>query len=154
MSGGQSRTVFLVARPSAADKQGIVDLGGSGPQASFVITPEYGVRVSAGQRVWSVSASTTRPQVLSIVMTGGGTDTLSAWLNGLSMSASKTVAVALTTGGGGSVGTWTRQPVATGNNFVGEIGEIIVYNRVLTTAERNKIESYLAQKYGVTLGSF
>ncbi|EHO04759.1 hypothetical protein HMPREF9714_03624 [Myroides odoratimimus CCUG 12901] len=35
--------------------------------------------------------------------------------------------------------------------FMGQIGEIIVYNRKLNGAETSKIESYLATKYGITL---
>ena len=33
----------------------------------------------------------------------------------------------------------------------GDIAEIIVYARVLTDAERAKVEDYLAKKYGVTM---
>jgi hypothetical protein len=33
----------------------------------------------------------------------------------------------------------------------GGIGEVIVYNRVLTTTERQQVNSYLALKYGITL---
>ena len=35
--------------------------------------------------------------------------------------------------------------------FDGKIGEVIVYNSVLSAADRNKVESYLAIKYGLTL---
>lgn len=35
--------------------------------------------------------------------------------------------------------------------FSGQLGEIIVYNRKMTSSETNKIESYLATKYGITL---
>lgn len=35
--------------------------------------------------------------------------------------------------------------------FFGQLGEFIAYNRVLTQGEINKIESYLATKYGITL---
>lgn len=35
--------------------------------------------------------------------------------------------------------------------FTGAIAELIIYNTGLTVANRNKIESYLAIKYGVTL---
>jgi hypothetical protein len=33
----------------------------------------------------------------------------------------------------------------------GDIAEVIVYARVLTDAERTKVEDYLAKKYGMTL---
>jgi len=49
----------------------------------------------------------------------------------------------------------TRQTVNTGSFYLynGDIAEIIVYDRALTTTELQKVQSYLAIKYGVTLGS-
>jgi hypothetical protein len=35
--------------------------------------------------------------------------------------------------------------------FSGQLGEVIVYNRKLSASDTNKIESYLATKYGITL---
>lgn len=40
-----------------------------------------------------------------------------------------------------------------GYRFDGDIAEIIIYDRDITASERAQIESYLAIKYGVTLGS-
>ena len=37
-------------------------------------------------------------------------------------------------------------------SFHGELPELVVYDRVLSPAERNRVESYLALKYGLTLG--
>ena len=39
------------------------------------------------------------------------------------------------------------------NYFDGQIPEVIIYNYELTPTDRNKVESYLAIKYGITLGS-
>lgn len=39
------------------------------------------------------------------------------------------------------------------NNFYGYIPELLVYSRVLTPLERRKAETYLAIKYGVSLGN-
>ncbi|MTG99384.1 hypothetical protein NWE55_01465 [Myroides albus] len=38
-----------------------------------------------------------------------------------------------------------------GGPMGGQLGELIVYNRILTASEINKIESYLGTKYGITL---
>jgi len=38
-----------------------------------------------------------------------------------------------------------------GNEFTGEIAEVLYYDRELSSTERQKIESYLAIKYGITL---
>jgi hypothetical protein len=37
-----------------------------------------------------------------------------------------------------------------GQNYIGDIGEIIVYNSVLDSTQRQTVESYLAQKWGLT----
>ena len=39
-----------------------------------------------------------------------------------------------------------------GRDWFGPIGEMIVYTGAITNAEANKVESYLAIKYGITLG--
>ncbi|MEM1119051.1 MAG: LamG-like jellyroll fold domain-containing protein, partial [Bacteroidota bacterium] len=38
-----------------------------------------------------------------------------------------------------------------GRRFTGKLPEVILYNRVLTTTERSKVNSYLAIKYGIAL---
>ena len=38
-----------------------------------------------------------------------------------------------------------------GNKFIGGIYEILLYNRVLSQAEREQVEGYLSKKYGVTV---
>ena len=35
--------------------------------------------------------------------------------------------------------------------FKGKIAEVVIYNRVLTTPERRKVESYLGNKYGISV---
>ena len=35
--------------------------------------------------------------------------------------------------------------------FIGEVGEVLVYNRALTTTERQRAERYLAARWGITL---
>jgi hypothetical protein len=40
-----------------------------------------------------------------------------------------------------------------GNIYEGNIAEIIIFNRALTTEERRSIESYLGKKYNLTLNS-
>jgi hypothetical protein len=39
-----------------------------------------------------------------------------------------------------------------GNELIGNVAELIVYDRALTSAERQQVETYLAIKYGITLG--
>jgi hypothetical protein len=50
---------------------------------------------------------------------------------------------------GGATGTGLIGEGVNNSFFQGEISEILVYNRVLSTAEAALVESYLAQKYGL-----
>lgn len=47
----------------------------------------------------------------------------------------------------------SRTIAARGLYWLGNISEVIVYNRVVTDAERQSVESYLALKYGITLNN-
>lgn len=83
-------------------------------------------------------------------MEGGATNTDSrvAW-NGVEQPSSAFVA--------GPLDPFTRNPVVgicgnLENGVVGELGEAIVYSDVLTDSDRLKVDSYLAVKYGITLG--
>lgn len=63
----------------------------------------------------------------------------------------KTVSATLTaTSVNGIIGALTPTPIET---WWGSIGEILMFNTALTDPERNQVESYLALKYGFTLGS-
>jgi hypothetical protein len=48
-------------------------------------------------------------------------------------------------------GGWRYYNFGSSFQFTGEVGEVLVYNRTLTTAERTSIERYLAAKWGITL---
>ena len=43
-----------------------------------------------------------------------------------------------------------HQDAVTASQFAGQIPEVLVYNTVLSSEDRNKVESYLALKYGIT----
>lgn len=147
VSGTQARTVLFVARPDVVGNKGIVDLGnGATPGAGFLITPEYGVRVNGGSRLWLPSASTQEAQIGVVQFVGTTTTGVSLWINGTLRSPTSTIAAAIQTSGSGSVGTWTAGPVGS-NNFDGDIAEIIVYSRALSADERQGVQQYLDTKY-------
>lgn len=59
-----------------------------------------------------------------------------------------------TTVGASPIGTYTAtlgDDVTGGNPFTGFIGELIVYEGALTATEAQRVESYLAIKYGITI---
>ena len=46
---------------------------------------------------------------------------------------------------------WSYYNFGSSFQFIGEVGEVLVYNRSLTTTERQRAERYLAAKWGITL---
>lgn len=71
------------------------------------------------------------------------------YINGAEKGAT-TVTPAANNAYGVAVGSWYNNATATRSNYYGgEIAEIIVYAGQLTTAERQKIEGYIAHRYGV-----
>jgi len=70
------------------------------------------------------------------------------WLNGgSSATASDVQTAAITSFAGSNIGSFV------GNIYEGNIAEIIIFNRALTTEERRSIENYLGKKYNLTLNS-
>ncbi|WP_294249867.1 discoidin domain-containing protein [uncultured Chryseobacterium sp.] len=57
----------------------------------------------------------------------------------------------ITSGGTQNAYTGNNSPMYIGGAYVGKIGDLIIYNRNLSTDERNRVESYVALKYGLTL---
>jgi hypothetical protein len=47
----------------------------------------------------------------------------------------------------------SNDPSAPSNPLQGKIAEVISYNRIITTAERSRVMSYLGARYGVTIGA-
>jgi hypothetical protein len=76
-------------------------------------------------------------------------DNISFFINGNTVAKSQNQSALIS----GAVNTRIAADKDGGVHFYnGTIAEIIIYNRVLTEAERQKVESYLAVKYGITLG--
>jgi hypothetical protein len=124
----------------------IVDLGnGRTRGGGFQISPEFGVRINGASRLWAPPPSTTAATLGVVQLTGNSTTTLGLWINGVARTATTTVAATVQTTGSGSVGRWT----AGGKNFNGDIAEIIVYSRALSTGEQQTVEQYLRAKYGL-----
>ncbi len=82
---------------------------------------------------------------------GGGPNVGSGLrLNGVEAYTATTEATAV--GSGGVVdGMWTIGGYQYVENWHGNIAEIMLYDRNLTTAEKNRVETYMALKYGTTL---
>jgi hypothetical protein len=151
VSGSTSRTVFVVARPNVVRNVSYIDLGtGGSTGAAFMLTPEYGVRVHGGNRLYQAAAATNAAQLYTVSLNGPSTTDLTAWVNGVGLGVANTVVSTINTTGTGLVGTYTAVPVGP-HNLAGDIAEIIVYNRALSTQERATVEQSLGNKYGIAL---
>jgi hypothetical protein len=96
---------------------------------------------SGNENAYTIPMSRTNSFGLSEWMHAGTTDSL--WFNGLSIASytgkSQTLA---------GTGTSATLGKGAGNTFFqGEVSEVIVYNRSLSTSERQLIEQYLMTKY-------
>src|SRR5690606_15998488 len=101
----------------------------------------------------SITFSPNSPSIMYNTFTDA---TLSKGLNGASNGTTATHApIGIVTGGhifGANRG--INPPGGDDWGFTGSIGELIIYgNGTITAAERNKVDAYLAIKYGVTLNS-
>jgi hypothetical protein len=74
-----------------------------------------------------------------------GRETIAAYVNGQSQGQQSGLPVVAAFGGGS-----LSMPFWGGNqNQAGDIGEIVVFDRQLTSAERQSVEAYLAEKYAI-----
>ncbi len=105
------------------------------------------VRMGSASRDYDTDVQTYDNWVLVTAMRDG--NDFSFYANGVA-NGTGTNSTTQTSTGNFSVGTI---PTPFGANYEGLIGEIIVHNEAQGDPARNKIESYLALKYGVTLGS-
>jgi len=79
-----------------------------------------------------------------------GASTLEMWHNNTSNGTTSCTQQAYTSEMALGAGTYNTTPSASG--FAdGDIGEILLYSRALTTTERQRVQTYLARKFGVTL---
>ena len=149
VSGSTNRTVFVVARPNLIDNKAFIDLGnGSTLGGAFMITPEYAVRINGGNRRWQPAAPTAAPAVLAVQLDGSTTNDLAAWLNGSSLAMTGTSLATINTGGNTTIGGYTAVPTGF-HSLAGDIAEIVVYDRAVSSTERQGVEQYLAAKYGL-----
>jgi hypothetical protein len=100
----------------------------------------------------------TRQLITNVSSYIGRTYTISTLLNGNPQNTSVTTRTGTFTASGGNVSTYNKYSLANypdaastgGDSYSGKIFEYLVFNRVLTTAERQQVEGYLANKWGLT----
>lgn len=88
-----------------------------------------------------------QPQIFALgsANTAGGSGNIISTIDGFNETTDMDSAQEAGIGGGLYIGS------SGGENWLGLIGEVLVYNKQLSAAELNQVNSYLAIKYGITL---
>jgi hypothetical protein len=152
ISGTTARTIFMVVKATTTGQNGIVGFGGgSGTGQTFDITPEIRVRM-VGRQDFNLSMGTTAFRILTIGCPSSALfPDVYGYLDGVAMSGtptSPTAAVNTTTTVGFTVG---RSAQGGLGHVGGDYCEILAYDENLSTANRESVERYLADKWGVTI---
>jgi hypothetical protein len=150
VTGSSSRSVFIVFDQHAGcglDDASMLDLGvGAG---RWVVEGEYSVRTATGNRIWTDSCTNNTPQILAVIQDGTSTADLFAWENGIFLPVASTVAAAVNTTGGAALG--GRGAGDAGFFFDGDLFEVIVYDRALSSSERRDVHCYLSERFAISV---
>jgi len=152
VAGSASRTIFYVFSCNTTFTGWQYEYGLYFGLASPVdggviaISQELAVRVSNGYRIFNQSNDDGSHAIISAVQDGTNVSNYSMWKNGSALSATTTRSRALNIGPGIHLG---AHPVIA-NWFDGDIAEVIVYSSALSTSDRESVESYLSDKWGIT----
>jgi hypothetical protein len=151
-TGTNPRTFFLVAQATSTGQVAMYGMGGvtSPAGSSFDVTPEIYVRV--GQRQdFNLSMGTADFRLLTIRFpSGGNIGDIEGWLDGVSMTGTPTTTAAINTST--SVGfTVGRAAQAGVGHCNGNYCEFIGYDQELSDADRESVETYLANKWDITI---
>jgi len=139
------RTVFWVVREEAVDDPWLLGDSAAGGTYHFHRGPLVGTN---GQALWY-------PVYASPDITGGVTKLMGDIINGTTTplvihpSTDYRLVSVVTTGNVSAAQISTDRNTAA-RSWNGDIAEIIIYNRALTSDEENQVGYYLTQKYGLT----
>jgi hypothetical protein len=152
--GTTSRTIFSVVqtRTYGSIGHGFIGLttnrSGSGSCWDHCIESNaFYIRVD-GNAYWTPTTDLDTVCLHSVIWAGGDIDNAFVWQNGNALSLSGGAYCSINTLPGYlTVGATLTQP--TGQYFNGDIGEIVIYDSALPTENRQKMEGYLAHKWGL-----
>ena len=144
-------TIFMVAKPSTKSNTYLLsayDIDGTKGSSPAIISGYsgnfefYHIQQSVGENRFNFSASTNRT-ILTVKQVDG--NYLSGFRNGLQIYNASPVV---------SMNSKTLHKIGssyTSDYANGQINEMIVYNRALTTTEQKQVEQYLSNKWTITL---
>lgn len=146
---GNDHTTFIVFnRTTATGRDAVFDLGNGGSRNAIFINEAGNNRINyyVNSTFYNSSSNYTAStyEMLSVVH---DITTATLYRNGASQFSGTTLARASTTG------IFVGDDSSGGDELQGNIAEIIVYDRDLTSDERRDVENYLASKWGLTIAS-
>jgi hypothetical protein len=143
------RYVFMISRSDNATSARIV-LGCAGfvtPSNGFTV---FGRRNDADVFASAASASDTNPHVLHAFADYANT-TARLFVDGTNTASNTSFLTAGNTQNANSLTSSIGFDGGTANHLDGFAGEVVVFQRVLSTAERQALELYLGQKWGISV---
>jgi len=162
----QKQTVFIVFYPSASSFTGSQTLVGQNLEAAagvevvqYKLNGNSKIRIDKSRNVTdpfqlfdipSLPANT--PYLLSstVDLGLGATDEINVYLNGIASSSGSLKLPELNGSGNTySIGFTNNNNFAAENTYTGTISEVLIYDNILSTAQRQSVEQYLAQKWAI-----
>jgi len=141
-------TIFFVAKPQS--NGAVVGLGQNSyvgfQNDAIIYSINNGVAVT---QTSSGSYNSSGIKIVSILKAGNATGDISIFLNGILESNTQNESDFISVSENTRIGTGDHSN--TDEFLNANISEVIIYNRVLTSIERKRVESYLAVKYGITM---
>ena len=150
----QGMTVIAVAKPtSTANNARIIDFGTGSPQNNLILsrsgtTPNFKLEVFAGGTDSSVisTGTITNNQYQVFEAVHNGITTASLLTNGISAGSGNINSIPVVTRNNDYIG---KSYSGSDGLFKGDIAELLIFNRALSSNERTDLESYIYQKYGI-----
>jgi len=142
-------TIFIVNRP--LDVSTVIMSIGSRESwgGSFEVVDTYAVSTRGGLVKWTPLATRTVFQVICVEITTNSLNSVTAYRNGSLLTMTSITDQSLNITGDMVIGGLTNNVGNPQPQFVGDIGEIVIYNESLTTEQKNSMNNYLTTKWGI-----
>ena len=153
ITGSTNRTIFGVVNDPPATPTGSNDvvfgLGVNSNGQAFYGTTEVAIRVWGGNTIYDSGVPSSGPSIIAWGLNGTTVSDLFARANGVALGVTSVSfpTRVINTQAPTNIG---QGPTAS-QNYEGDIAEILMYDSALSGTDIDKVEQYLANKWGVTL---
>ncbi len=144
-TNGTASTIFIVGEIPVVNDKALFEIG-DGPSPTTGRQYFLDERYAASGSVYALQTNLTSVWTVS---DPGGATAAAIFENGYNSFSSKDFDTDWTTGGGYILG----DDETGANRLIGEIAEVIYFDRQLSASEQQRAESYIALKYGITLST-